>query len=290
MDETTTTGTRPAPAAASATGRAVEEEGRLLVGFDGSAAGLTALGWAVSRALATGSGVHLVGVVDDDAGAMGMAYADHSAREHAHLLSATAARLASEHPGLVATTQLVEGPVALGLAGAAREGDVVVVGSDKTGYARGRLYGVRSVQLAALVPGTLVVVPSADLRLRVGVVVALDGTPASTALARAGAREASARGCRLSFIHSVALDAPSERRRRGDEVLREALEAAYAVEPGLEITRHLAGRRPAEAVLNLARDRALLLVGRSRRTLSPGVGGTLHEVLINANVPVMVVP
>lgn len=286
MNETMTAGTRPA----RTTGRAVEEEGRLLVGFDGSAAALTALEWAVSRALTTGREVHLVGVVDDDAGAMGMAYADHSAREHARLLSEQAARLRSAHVGLVVTTRLVEGPVALGLAGAAHGSDVLVIGSDKTGYARGRLYGVRSVQLAALVPGTLVVVPSADLRLRDGVVVALDGTPASVALARAGAHEASSRGCRLSLIHSVALDAPSGRRRQGDDVLRDALQVVHSVDPGLEVTRHIANRRPAEALLNLARDRALLLVGRSRRTPSPGVGGTLHEVLINANVPVMVVP
>lgn len=270
--------------------RTAGEAGRCVVGFDGSGAARTALDWAVSRALRNGRDVHLVGVVDDDAGAMGIGYAEQSALQHAHLLSDTAAQLVSAHPELVVTTQLVHGAVAAALAETTRADDTVIIGSDKTGYARGRLYGARSIQLAALVPAPLVVIPAADLRLRDGIVVALDGTEASDSLARLGAREAVARDCRLSLIHAVPPGAADEQRRRGYDALGRALEKARTVGPALEVTRHVTSRRPAEAVLNLARDRALLLVGRSRRTPSPGLGGTLHEVLINANVPVMVVP
>jgi nucleotide-binding universal stress UspA family protein len=288
MDQTTTARARPAgdPVA----GLPAHLGRRLLVGLDGSSASVTALDWAVRRAVRTGGEVQLVGVVDDDAGAMGSAYAQQSEREHARLLSTTAARVAAEHPGVAVTTRLVDGPVALALAGAASADDVVVVGSDKTGYARGRLYGVRSVQLAALVPGALVVVPSADLRLRDGIVVALDGTATSAELAEAGAEEASASGCRVSLVHAIPAEGGPDTRHRGDQVLHDALDAAHAVDPGLEVTRHLTSRRPAEAILNLSRDRALLVIGRSRRTPAPGIGGTLHEVLINANVPVMILP
>jgi nucleotide-binding universal stress UspA family protein len=263
---------------------------RCAVGYDGSAASATALGWAAARAVRSGGEVQLVGVVDDDSGAMGAAYARQSAHDLGALLSAAAARVASAHRGLAVTTRLVTGAVAPALAAAAQADDVLVVGSDKTGYARGRLYGVRSVQLASLVPGPLVVVPSADLRLRDGVVVALDGTATSDALARAGAEEASAAGCRVSLVHAVPQESGADARHLGDRVLQRALEVAHEVDPGLEVTRHLTSRRPAEAILNLSRDRALLVIGRSRRTPSPGIGGTLHEVLINANVPVMILP
>jgi nucleotide-binding universal stress UspA family protein len=281
MDQTTTA--RARPAGDRVAGLPEHLGRRLLVGVDGSSASLAALDWAVRRAVRTGAAVQLVGVVDDDAGAMGSAYAQQSEREHARLLSTTAARVAAEHPGVGVTTRLVDGPVALALAGAAGADDVVVVGSDKTGYARGRLYGVRSVQLAALVPGGLVVVPSADLRLRDGIVVAVDGTATSAELAEAGAEEASASGCRVSLVHAIPAEGGADARERGDQVL-------HAVDPGLEVTRHLTSRRPAEAVLNLSRDRALLVIGRSRRTPAPGIGGTLHEVLLNANVPVMILP
>jgi nucleotide-binding universal stress UspA family protein len=276
VDETTTARTMPG--------------GRCVVGFDGSTASVTALGWAVARAIRAGADVQLVGVVDDDAGAMGAAYAQQSAHDLGALLSSTAARVAAAHPGLAVSTRLATGPVAAALAATACPQDVLVVGSDKTGYARGRLYGVRSVQLASLVPGPLVVVPSADLRLRDGVVVALDGTATSDALARAGAEEASAAGSRVSIVHAVPQDGGADARHRGDEALHRALEVAHEVDPGLEVTRHLTSRRPAEAILNLARDRALLVIGRSRRTPAPGIGGTLHEVLLNANVPVMILP
>jgi nucleotide-binding universal stress UspA family protein len=264
--------------------------GRLIVGFDGSPASANALDWAVSRALLTGSAIRVTGVVDDDDGAMGAEYARQRAHDHAALLSETAARLGAVFAGLDVTTRLVEGPIAPGLAGSARPEDTVVIGSDKTGYARGRLYGVRSVQLAALVPGPLVVVPAADLRLRDGVVVAIDGGPQSAGVARAGAEEASIRDCRISLIHAVPPEAAADGRHRGDVVLHDALETVHSIDPTLQVTRHLTSRRPAEAILNLSRDRALLLVGRSRHTPSPGIGGTLHAVLINANVPVMILP
>ncbi|ONI61271.1 hypothetical protein ALI44B_12480 [Leifsonia sp. ALI-44-B] len=271
---------------------------RCIVGYDGSSAADTALGWAVERVERAGRedvvahelAVHLVGVVDGDAGVMGAAYAEEATRAHAQILSDAAARVVGEHLGLGVTTQLVDGLVATGLADSARPGDIVVVGSDKTGYAHGRLFGVRSIQLAAAATGPIVVVPSADLRFRAGVVVAVDGTDASIALARLGAREAASRGHTLSLVLAVAPDAAPAQRQRGDEALRAAFEAAHDVDAGLEISRHLAHRRPAEAVLNLARDRSLLIVGRSRRTPAPGIGGTLHEVLLNANVPVMIVP
>lgn len=287
MDETTPP---PERKRAKVARPAIGGRGRCVVGFDGSSASVTALDWAVAWAARNHREVRLVGVVDDDAGASGGAHADAGARRLEQLLSQTVARLMEQHPGLVVTTVLVTGPVASSLAAAARPDDLVVIGSDKTGYAHGRLFGVRSVQLASLVLGPLMVVPAADLRFRAGVLVAIDGTLASSRLARVGAEEAVARHCAVGLVHSVAADATSERRHLGEDVLREAFEAARAAAPRLEISRHLANRRPGEAILNLARDRALLVMGRSRRIGAPGVGGTLHEVLINANVPVMVLP
>lgn len=287
MDESTT---MPQRARRTASRPPIDGRGRCVVGFDGSSAGVTALDWAVTWAARNNRGVHLVGVVDDDAGAMGSTSADDSDRALAQLLSQTVALLTEQHPGIVVTTRLITGPVAPSLAAAARPGDLVVIGSDKTGYAHGRLFGARSIQLAALVPGPLAVVPAADLRFRAGVLVAIDGTPESSRLARVGAEEAVERNCTVGLVHSVAVDATSEQRHLGENVLREAFEVTRAVAPGLEISRHLANRRPAEAILNLTRDRALLVMGRSRRIAAPGIGSTVHEVLINANVPVIVLP
>jgi len=263
--------------------------GRLVVGFDGSAAGAAALAWAAVRARHFGTELQLTGVVDDDFGAMGADYSEESSLRLAQLLSEAADRLEESHPGLAISSRLVEGSVADALASAASTGDLVVIGSDKTGFARGRVYGVRSLQLAAVTTSALVVIPSVDVRLRTGVVVAVDDTAGAIRLARIGAREARQRDGQLVLVHAIPMGSDADRRARAEVVLAAARAAAEEEDASIQVTSHLAHRRPAEAVLNLSRDKALLLVGRSRRPDGLGLGGTLHEVLLNANVPVVVV-
>lgn len=263
--------------------------GRLVVGFDGSAAGAAALAWAAVRARHFRTDLQLTGVVDDDFGAMGADYSEESALRLAQLLSEAADRLEETHPGLAISSRLVEGSVATALASVASPSDLVVIGSDKTGFARGRVYGVRSLQLAAVTTSALVVIPSVDVRLRTGVVVAVDDTATAIRLARIGAREARERDGQLVLVHAIPIGSDADRRARAEIVLATARAAAEEEGGSVQVTSHLAHRRPAEAVLNLSRDKALLLVGRSRQPDGLGLGGTLHEVLLNANVPVVVV-
>jgi len=264
--------------------------GRFVVGFDGSAASEAALGWAAVRAARNSAALVIAGVVDDDAGAMGSAFSEESARTLALLLSETTDRIEQAHPGVPVSSELLTGSVAWALAGAATPHDLVVIGSDKTGYARGRVYGARSIQIAAVTPGPLAVVPSVDLRLRSGVVVAVDDTEKAPALARMGAREALIRRAELILVHAVPLGSGEARLACADKVLAAARSAALEECDQLEVRSYLAHRHPADSILNLARDKALLLIGRSRRPESFGVGGTTHEVLTNANAPVIVVP
>jgi nucleotide-binding universal stress UspA family protein len=262
-------------------------EGRLVVGFDGSSAGLTALRWAVARAGRSGSAVQITGVVDDEARAMGSAYSSACRQQLAGLLSATQVRLSNTDPGLTVTTDLAVGRVAWALAAAARPDDLLVIGSDKTGYARGRIYGARSIQIAAAATATVAIVPAVELRLRQGIVVALADQEGSDALAAIGAREAVAQRASLALVHAVPVGSDAGRRASAHAVLASAREAA--VREGCEqVTTQLAERRPAEAILNICRDKALLIIGRSTSRTSLGVGTTLHELLLNANVPVAI--
>ena len=262
-------------------------DGEVVVGFDGSAAGLAALRWAVARAERAGSAVRVTGVVDDEARAMGSAYSAACRQQLAELLTSTRTRLGSTNPGLQVTTDLVVGRVASALAAAARPDDLLVIGSDKTGYAHGRVYGARSIQLAATAAATVAIVPAVELRLRQGVVVALADREGSDALAVIGAREAMAQGSDLVLVHAMPAGSDAGRRASADAVLASAAEAAMR-EGCAQVTVKLAERRPAEAILNLCRDKALLIIGRSMPQTSLGVGTTLHELLLNANVPVVI--
>lgn len=259
--------------------------GRYVVGFDGSPASRSALAWAEVRAEATGHPVLLAGVVDDAGKGAPEPVAGGAARL-ARLLSKAADELAARDPGLHVSTQLTQGDVATALAQATGPADIVVIGSDKTGYAQGRVYGFRSLQLAATAAVGVAVVPAVDLRLRGGVVVAIDEMPAAVGLVRTAAREAVRRRSVLVLVHAVAPRAQA----RGplDDVLAAAAGVAAKEGPGLDIMPHVVHRRAAEAILNLSRDKALLLVGHSRHPGALGVGGTLHEVLMNANVPTVI--
>ncbi|WP_458041730.1 MULTISPECIES: universal stress protein [Bacteria] len=261
--------------------------GRYIVGVDGSASSRAALTWAAARTLPDGA-ISLVGIADDDAGSVGAEYGDDVARRLAHVLSDAADDLLNRYPTARITTTVERGMVADTLARAADQRDVVVIGSDKTGYARGRMFGLRAVQLAAAVRGTMTVVPSIDLRLCTGVAVAVADLQNAPALAQRGAQEAARRGCSLAIVHAVSSGGQLRSAYR-DDVLAAARTAALDTDSNLDVWAHVAQRHPSDAILNLSRDKALLVVGRSRQTSALGVGQTLHEVLMNANAPTVVV-
>src|SRR3954447_13952436 len=263
--------------------------GSYSIGFDGSPASRGALAWAAARGRASTAPLRLIGVADDDSGGMGAEYAEESARRMAELLSAAGDGLEAAHPGLEVSTVLLRGEGAGELARAAGPEDLVVIGSDKTGYAEGRLFGFRSLQIAATTSRRIAVIPSVDLALRAGVVVGVEAIPTMLELVRIGAREAASHRSPLTLLHAVPMTANAAHNVRADEVLTEARAAALQESPEIEVVSHLAHRAPADALLNLSRDSALLLLGRSRSTGPLGVGGTLHDVLINANAPTIVV-
>ena len=264
--------------------------GRYLVGFDGSNAARLASGWTATRARRLGRPVVLVGVVDAPGRGTGGTGPRRRAEELENLLTTRAEDLQDAEGRFAVSAALVEGDVAPALVGAVEDGDAVVIGSDKTGYAQGRIYGIRSLQLAALTRAVLVVVPIADLRARSGVVVAVDDPAHVEQLVRVAAREAARTSAPLLLVHAVPLDADADAEERGEQLLDRARQVA-ADEPGrTDVALHLLRRQPADAILNLSRTRSLLVVGGSRNRGPLGVGRTLHDLLTNLNVPIVVLP
>lgn len=281
--ETDTSGRRALPEGSG--GLLPAAGGRCIVGVDASASSRAALSWAADRALPWHP-MHLVGVVAGDRGGDGTDTEDRLVR----VLADAAADLLDRHPGSRITTGVERGDVADALAGSAGRHDLVVIGSDKTGYARGRLLGVRAIELAAAAPGPVAMVPSVDLRLRTGVAVALEDPSSAPALARLGAQEAALRGCALTLVHAVRSSTGGHRVAAADDVLAAARVAALEARPELEVTTRAAHHHPVDAILDVSRGKAVLMLGRAPDTTALGVGRTLLEVLLNANAPTVAIP
>lgn len=257
---------------------------RTIVAVDGSGPADAAIDWAAVRALRTGSALLLVHVIDSEP-SMGEDWQRELLRTGSSVLASAERRVRHAQPTLPVESRLLTGPLTRTLAEFATEHDLLVIGTHKTGFLHGRVLGSRSVQIAQLVRCELAVVPELDLRFRAGVVagIAGDGETVS-AIARAAARAAVALDADLLFVHAddsgPALD---------DPLLQRARAAAAAVAPRLRTASRVSARGATDALLDASRAARLLVLGppKAGPTANP-IGTVHHEVLLNANAPVLI--
>jgi nucleotide-binding universal stress UspA family protein len=257
---------------------------RYVVGIDGSSPSAAALRWATARANRENAPLVLTHVRDAEAGLMGEDFVREESRRSSELMAKLSAELGPT--GLDVSIAILEGLVASALAEFATDLDVVVVGTHKTGFLHGRVLGSRSVQIASTVPGSVAVVPDADLRFRRGVVVGVDHRETAAPVALIAAAEAISGGDDLSIIQAELPPGQS----RADLPLRLAETSVRDRFPALRVRARVSGRSAAEALLDAARDKRLLVLGPGSTAPSRSpIGSVIHDVLLNVNAPVLIV-
>jgi nucleotide-binding universal stress UspA family protein len=259
---------------------------RIIVGVDDSGPSRAALRWALHRADSPDIEVVLEHVVDDEWGQVGAEYAHQEALDGQRVLErAVDAAMPSGRSVHLITAH---GSPAWTLAQEAGPDDLIVVGTHKTGYLRGRVLGTRSIVVASVARSSVVVVPEDNLALRRGVVVGVAAGPHARPAIIAGAAEAERLGEELFLVHA-APELP-ETAELGRSLLAAAAELAGATAPGITVRRRVAHRRPSDTLLDASRTAALLVLGESRTDPDRGgfIGSVTHEVLLNLNSPVMV--
>ena len=258
----------------------------IIVGIDDSGPSRAALRWALHRAESTGADVVLKHVVDDEWGQLGSDYARQETLDGERVLE-DALRTSIPSGRSVAAT-LTHGSPAWTLAREAEPDDLIVIGSHKTGYLRGRVLGTRSIVVASAARCSVVVVPEENLSYRHGVVVGVTADPACHAAVICGALEARRLGQELSLVH-VAPDT-AETAETSHAVLASAAELAAATAPELVVRRRISNRRRSAALLDASRSAVLLVLGESRIDLDRAgfIGSVTHEVLLNLTSPVMI--
>lgn len=242
----------------------------IVVGIDGSGPSRAAFAWALARATSIGAAILAVHCIEESSDSRGPEVLEETV---------SAARAAARDVQI--RSEIVHGAAPWELAAVARPGDLLVVGTHKTGYLNGRVLGTRSVIVASVAPCSVVVVPDATLAGRTGILVGVAADGASDAAVLAGAREAARLGEDLTLLHCT------DATQTGRTALSDAVALVATVAPDLEVRSRLSRRRPAEGLLDASRSASLLVIGSSRRGMDH-LGSVAYEVLLNINTTVMV--
>lgn len=261
----------------------------ILIGIDDTIPNRSAVRWAAGRAAVTGEELQLLHIVDDEWGVAGerdLAELHPDARR----IESSAIELATTAaPGVRVTGRIAVGDPMVELRDRSRESTMVVVGTHKTGYIRGRAIGSRSLQLSAMAWCPVAVIPNSPSTSRTGIVVGLDDSDAGRAAVTFAGQEASRTGGPLLLVHAGAGRAIGT---TGTEALEsDAVSTLRAGGyDGLVTMRSLA-REPAGALLDAAASAELLVIGSSRRRGSQisALGPISHDVLLNITAPTVVV-
>lgn len=266
------------------------------IGADGSGPSRAAIRWALDRAAGESRPVVLIHVVDDEWGLLGAGYAVEAERRARELLDVELADAEYRYPGVEVVARIEHGSPAWTLAGLPSAGDLLVVGTHKTGFLHGRVLGSRSVQVAAAARCSVAVVPDTTFDTRRGVVVGVDRFDGSAAAVARGAREAARLGQELLLVHAPPVshllpsaDLPGST-GAAQRLLADAAAHAAQAAPLITVRRRLVHREPAEALLDAGNGASLLILGVSHphAMTQSAIGSVTHDVLMNITVPVLV--
>lgn len=274
----------------------------ILVGVDGAAPSRAAVDWSMKRAATTGEDVLLALVLDDEWGVMGSRLQDEVRREAESTLAAEAHYAASLATGVRLETALLSGNPMWELISASSNARLVAVGTHKTGFVRGRVFGSRSLQLAAAAHAPVAIVPASSSGSRHGVVVGVNESPAAVQAVRFAADEAYREDQELLLLSarpeafSGGDTSESQDQRdafidaRIDAVLAGARDDAGQRHPEVRVRIRRANKGPAEALVESSAAAVMLVIGSSRRSGAPTtLGSVAHDVLINLCAPTIVV-
>lgn len=291
---------------------------RLLVGWDGTPPSEAAIDWALARSAGAACPIEIVRTVDETYVSADYVVTESTVEWVRQELVDRVRRLFAVHPSLDITARLFQGDPVEELRRESDPATLIVVGTHARKGPAVRLAWSLGARLAAMAPGPVAVIPIPDAAphpasgsvsagsvlagIATGVVVGVDGSPASILAIDFAAVEALRLGTVLTAVHAwlsppMWLDAQLDEEsltameRMHDEILTEALVLVAAKYKGLVIERSLIMGDPHWALIEAAKDAALLVMGNhGRRGISRMLLGSVsHSVILNMTVPTVVV-
>ncbi|HEY5222425.1 MAG TPA: universal stress protein [Microbacteriaceae bacterium] len=275
----------------------------ILVGVAGTEASRAALRWSMKRAAAIGAEVILTYVVDDEWATIGARMLDDLRDDAQRVLEGESEYARSLAPEVVRHTRLLHGSLMKELVTTSDSVDLVAVGTHKTGFVNGKVFGSRSLLLAAAAHTPVAIIPQTSQRDGRGVVVAVDDSVAGRLAIRFAAVEAERAGETLTLLRAYAVPNFPGRDDSARRELTQHIEASTtmvlaaaaalvrAVAPAAVVKTRSVQRPAAEALVDASAAAALLVIGSSRREDPEQmmVGSVSHDVLINITGPTIIV-
>lgn len=248
----------------------------IVVGVTDAAAARRAVDWAARRGSERRQPLELLAVVGGAIGAVGEdAIVEAALTEARARVDAEASRIAVD--GLAVRTRVERGSPVARLIDASADAALLVIGSDHQGPGSPSARGPHGLRIAAGARCPVVVVPDFDVSGREGVVVAVDGSPASEKAVAFAAAEADRLGERLI---ALAVWTPLEVPRNmgvypadylentaslTEEALGIALAGLASRYPDLVIERRVERGYPSQIINQVAATARLVVVGSHGR-------------------------
>lgn len=276
---------------------------RVIVATDGGNASSAALEWVIERAKSVAMTVTITTVVEDEWELPGGAEVDFRA-PYEQALHTAKERLAAAAPKVKVSTQTLRGFPAAALIEASLDGDLLVVGTNRTPPLAGIAHGTLALKVAGQAGCPTVVVPAGWSAGGGQVVAGWDDDRTSDAALDLAAAEAVRAGRPLVVVHSWRVPAAIGVETAGSGIMFEALASANLellteatdrirkAHPDLSVSGHLETGSAAISLVKAAKDASLVVVGSRGRGVIAGfvLGSVSHDLLMNMPAPVMVVP
>ncbi|UBU08985.1 universal stress protein [Nonomuraea gerenzanensis] len=275
----------------------------IIVGVDGSRAGLEAVGWAAREAAIRQTELSVVHALprwvcerDDGRYAEVAAWMRRGGRE---LLDAGEERARREGRDVKVTVALLPGDPRTALVRASQDAELLVVGSHGIGGVRGLLVGSVAHGVVGRAACDTVVVGALPSPPRGEIVVGVDGSYRSRLVLAAAFAEAGRRGATLRAVHAWAWPRPDgfEPADPGREdgaliLLKEALAGHGEPYPEVPVVAEVVHGHPAEVLRQAATGADLLMVGSHGHGAFAGMGlGSISQELLHRTpCPLWVVP
>lgn len=289
------------------------ESSAVMVGYDGSAASEVAVQWAAREAVARRLPLVLAhaftppigGFADGYISSVGADVVESMRTSAESAVAAMAERIVAQYPGLDVHKEILIASPSAALIEASSQATMLVVGSRGLGGFRGLILGSVGVQTATHAHCPTIVVRGATPDGATTVVVGVDGSPSSEAALDFAFDVASRHGLRVIAVHAwdippvdvlatTAASPVASLKELGEAEQRIASESIAGFRerfPDVEVEEHLVKGASARAILDSAKDAALIVVGSRGRGEFTGalLGSVSQGVLHKAKVPVAVI-